>query len=431
LSELYRQSVLRGLDADLQAVLNTLAGAVVLQSDSVSLRNQPYDPRFSQSLSGRYWQVVDLSADDSAQGRKTARSDSLWDEELPLTEPMVARLKAAPGKAIFLDADGPGSQHMRIAAQMVVLNKAPIALLAAADVRPALADARRFTTTLVLALAALGAGLVAAVFLQVRVGLAPLNRVRADVADVRRGKRARLDSDYPTEIAPLTAELNALLDHNRDVVERARMHVGNLAHALKTPISVLLNEARADGSPLGRLVTRQAEGMAHNVDHYLRRAQAAARAETLGARTPVKPVLEDLARTLGRLYANQKPITIALEAPKDAVFRGERQDLEEMLGNLMENACKYGASRVEVRLIAPDAPGKPLAIEVDDDGPGLTPEQQALALKRGVRLDETESGAGLGLSIISDLSRAYGGSLVFSRAALGGLRVRLALPSTE
>jgi signal transduction histidine kinase len=249
--------------------------------------------------------------------------------------------------------------------------------------------------------------------------------------DVRTGKRAKLSENYPTEITPLTTELNALLDHNRDVVERARTHVGNLAHALKTPISVLLNEARAENGKLAELVLRQTEGMARNVEHYLQRAHAAARAEAIGARTPVKPALEDIARTLERLYGSGKDIEVNVAAPKDAFFRGEKQDLDEMVGNLMDNSCKYGRSKVEARLTAPSAKGEALVVEVDDDGPGLSAEQQEIVLKRGARLDETAPGAGLGLSIVSDLARAYGGRLSFDKSELGGLRARLSLPSAE
>jgi signal transduction histidine kinase len=432
LSQLYRQSVLESLDSDLQVVLDTLAGSVAAAKTGVALQSEPSDPRFATTFSGRYWQVTLAPDTDDPTPSPSARSSSLWDEELPLTEPMMDELNATPGHAQYFNAGGPRSQTMRIAAQLVKLDKVnrPIVLLAAADMRPTLRSAQRFTATLAIALTVLGVGLIVAVLLQVRLALAPLNRVRGDIADVRRGKAAKLSDNYPTEITPLTTELNALLDHNRDVVERARTHVGNLAHALKTPISVLLNEGRAEKGHLADLVVRQAEAMAGNVEHYLQRAQAAARAEAIGARTPVKPVLEDLARTLKRLYGGAKDMEISVTAG-GGVFRGERQDLEEMIGNLMDNACKYGRSKVEVSLEPEAAGATNLTLAVDDDGPGLSPEQQEVALKRGARLDESAPGAGLGLSIVSDLARAYGGSLRFERAALGGLRAVLTLPSAE
>jgi signal transduction histidine kinase len=428
LSQLYGRSMIAALDSELQVVLDTLAGAVTTQGESLTLTASPSDPRFNQTFSGRYWQVEQVA------GATVLASNSLFDERLTADAAQVEQMRVAGGRTIFYDdRNGPGGQPTRVAGQLLRLNNEnqPIVLLAAADVRPALSGARQFTTTLLIALAALGAGLIAAVLLQVRVVMSPLKRVRADVIDVRTGKRAKLSDDYPTEITPLTTELNVLLDHNRDVVERARTHVGNLAHALKTPISVLLNEARAEKGKLAELVLRQTEGMARNVEHYLQRAQAAARAEAIGARTPVKPALEDIARTLERLYGAGKDIEVNVTAPRDAFFRGEKQDLEEIVGNLMDNACKYGRSKVEARLIAPSAKGQALVVEVDDDGPGLSAEQQEIALKRGARLDETAPGTGLGLSIVSDLARAYGGRLSFDKSELGGLCARLALPSAE
>jgi signal transduction histidine kinase len=280
-----------------------------------------------------------------------------------------------------------------------------------------------------LSIVALAAALVAAVVLQVRVGLAPLTDLQGDLAAIRRGRRQRLEGEYPTEVEALTEELNKLLDHNRQVVDRARTHVGNLAHALKTPLSVLLNEAGETSGPFGALVRRQAEAMRANVDHYLARAHAAARAETIGARTDANPVVEDLARMLERLYGRRQDLDIRLDLAAGAVFRGERQDLEEMVGNLMENACKYGGGEVRVTL---DAAGdSALAFTVEDDGPGLDEAARARALKRGERLDESAPGQGLGLSIVADLAQLYGGRLSLEESALGGLKARLVLPSAD
>ncbi|MEM7766433.1 MAG: ATP-binding protein [Pseudomonadota bacterium] len=259
---------------------------------------------------------------------------------------------------------------------------------------------------------------------QVRVVLAPLGRVQKDVSDVREGRRTRLDDDYPAEVRPLSEELNKLLDHNREVVERARTHVGNLAHALKTPLAVLRNEA--DGqSALDDVVRRQTEAMRANVEHYLSRAQAAARAQAIGARTEIKPVLDGLVRLLNRLFADQE-IEVGAAVEPGMAFRGEAQDLEEMLGNLMENGCKWARSRVAVSVV--EGSDGQVHIHVDDDGPGLSPDERAAALQRGVRLDETAPGTGLGLSIVKDLAELYSGSLSLSDAPLGGLRATLILP---
>ena len=431
LSNQYRASVLRGLDADLQVVLDSLVvAAEPAAGGAIVLKQTPNDSRFQTPSSGRYWQIAPLS--DAEKPAPVLQSESLWDEaSLPWPAGGGVALRAHRGRTLYSNVKGPFDQPVRLAAQVVQLPgaPAPVAFFAAADRRPALADAQQFTTTLLIALAVMAAGLIAMVVLQVGVGLAPLNRLSADVADVRRGKRARLDGEYPTEVAPLTDELNALLDHNRAVVERARTHVGNLAHALKTPIAVLLNEARGQSGPLADLVTRQADAMSHNVDHYLQRAQAAARAEAVGARCEVRPVLDDIARTLERLYGRKHDMDILVEPGPALVFRGERQDLEEMAGNLMENACKYGGGTVRIVLREPRAGA--LEIAIADDGPGLPPQARDFALKRGARLDETAPGQGLGLSIVAELARLYGGELSLGESALGGLEAMLRLPATD
>jgi signal transduction histidine kinase len=229
-------------------------------------------------------------------------------------------------------------------------------------------------------------------------------------------------------LAPLAGELNALLSHNQAVVERARTQVGNLAHALKTPISVVLNESRARTGPYAGLVMRQTETMARQVEHYLKRASAAARAETLGARTPVGPVIDDVSRTLARLY-KADGVKVLAQVPEGLVFRGEREDLEDLIGNLAENACKYGGGLVEISAAA-TAPNM-FDIIIDDDGEGLDDAEAVSALKRGARLDESLPGSGLGLSICEELARAYGGELHLERSPLGGLRAKLSLPLIE
>jgi signal transduction histidine kinase len=249
-----------------------------------------------------------------------------------------------------------------------------------------------------------------------------------EIADVRKGRAQRLTRSYPREIAPLADELNALLDHNQEVVERQRTHVGNLAHALKTPISVLLAEAQSHPGFLAELVTRQSLAMREQVEHHLRRARAAARAQTSGERTEVAPVLDEIARTLERIFGD-KGVLIDWDAPEELVFLGERQDLQEMAGNVMENACKWCRGRVWA--VATDAGRDRLRLCIDDDGLGLPPGQRDEVLKRGARLDESAPGSGLGLSIVHELARAYGGAISLSQSRHGGLRIELELPRAE
>jgi signal transduction histidine kinase len=304
----------------------------------------------------------------------------------------------------------------------------PLVFMAAEDRSPADREVRTFATTIGLSLILLGAGLIAAVFIQVRVGLRPLFALRREVASLRKGEAARLSGDYPVELEPLASELNALMAHNQEVVERQRTHVGNLAHALKTPLSVIVAEAARNRTRLGGVVTRQAEAMRQQVDHHLRRARAAARSVGQGERTLVGPVIEELARTLERIFRD-KGVDVEPSAPDTLCYLGERQDLLEIAGNVMENACKWCVRKV--RVVAQPLTARQFSLTVEDDGPGLAPEQRDAVLQRGARLDESAPGSGLGLSIVNELVRAYGGSLSLGESALGGLKVELLLPRAE
>jgi len=265
---------------------------------------------------------------------------------------------------------------------------------------------------------ALASGTLLAMALGLRYALRPLDRIQFDITEIREGRQAALSIDYPAEVQPLSAELNKLLDHNRAVVSRARTHVGNLAHALKTPIAVLRNEATGE-TQLDSVVRRQTETMHANVDHYLRRAQAAARAEALGVRTQVQTATDGIARVMNKLFAADGK-SVSAEIPDDIFVRTEQQDLEEILGNLLDNACKWANSVVHVHARQDD--DGMVAIYIDDDGPGLSPDERKDAVKRGIRLDETAPGTGLGLSIVADIAGMNGGSLELDEAPLGGLR---------
>jgi signal transduction histidine kinase len=280
--------------------------------------------------------------------------------------------------------------------------------------------------------AALGIVLLLTTIFQVRFGLAPLKRISQSIADIRSGHAERLEGEFPVEIAPLARETNALIDANREIVERARTHVGNLAHAIKTPLSVIFNEASAHAAdPFATKVLEQADVMRDQVAHHLERARIAARVTVIGTITEVAPAVEALRRTMEKIHRD-RGIAIELKADPHGKFRGEGQDLEEMVGNLVDNACKWAASQVyiEVLLEPPaQAGGAPrLRIIVDDDGRGLSTAERAQVSRRGQRLDESKPGSGLGLSIVTDLAALYGGSLSLSNAPIGGLRAELELP---
>jgi signal transduction histidine kinase len=287
------------------------------------------------------------------------------------------------------------------------------------------AEVQRFNGTLIWSFAVLGLGLIAALFIQVRVGLQPLRRVSEALARIRDGDARRLEGKFPSEIAPLASELNSLIGHSEEVVGRARTHVSNLAHSLKTPLTVLTSEASANPGPFADTVQKQATAMRRQVDHYLVRARAAGALDVLGNRTLVKPVLEDLARVLSRIHS-ERGIAIAIDCPANISFRGEKQDLEEMVGNLMDNACKWAFSKVAVSAGRIDGN---FALTVGDDGAGLDPEERQKVGERGERLDESVPGTGLGLAIVRDIAKLYGGSMALGDSALGGLQVTLLLPA--
>ena len=429
LSTVYRSQTMTILDDELDLTLLTLVTAVELDENgkiTADPERLPADERYQVPLSGRYWAIVSLDDSGPGFGGRVLNSTSLWDGQLPWPTEAKFALKEQPGVIFRRNGIGSNGEPVRMAARSITLRDGvpPVMLLAVLDRTDTDTGARRFTWVLITAMSLLGAGVLAAVWLGVRAALRPLNRVREDIEDVREGNRTKLADDYPTEVLPLSQELNKLLEHNRGVVERAQTHVGNLAHALKTPIAVMMNEAKGE-TPLDDVVRRQAGAMHDNVQHYLKRARAAARAQTLGARAEIAPVLNDLSRLLNKLFA-EKGIEVVADCPPGIYFRGERQDLEEMVGNLMENACKWAETRVRVSVEQLD---DGLHLHVDDDGKGLSEEERSDALKRGVRLDEAAPGTGLGLSIVTELAEMHEGRLVLDSAPeFGGLRATLRLP---
>lgn len=414
----FRDSVERSFDARLDVLLGGLiADAEITADGRLELRQQFSQPRFERPFSGLYWQIT-----DARTGRALLRSQSLWDETLavpPPSEEMGIRRALVPG---------PRGETVRVVARDVRLPGAGtvFTFAVASSVREIEQEIARFGETIAVAVGVLVIGLIGALLIQVRYGLRPLANVERGLADIRSGRAERLSGEFPAEIAPLVTEVNQLLSHNARVVERARTHVGNLAHALKTPLSVLTNEAasaKADGT-LARTVRRQTALMRRQVDHYLVRARTAATGGVLGARTPVAPVADDLVRTLRRIHRD-RDYDVEVDCPADLAVRGERQDLEELLGNLLDNAFKWAERRIAITARAEDAG---IVITVEDDGPGLSEEESARVLKRGARLDESVPGSGLGLSIVEDIAALYDGTFALERSPLGGVRARLVLP---
>lgn len=429
-SVVYRAQTVNLLDTELDSITVDLARALEVLPDGrvVSVDDKlPTDSRYETPLSGRYWVII--AVDENGEFVDDIRPRSVWDGDPPLPDNLAAQALAQPGVIVKANGIGPAGEPIRIAAQAIssANRDNPILLVAAADRTQTDAGANQLRTILVIAMTLLAAGTLLAITLGLRYALRPFDRIKHDIANVREGRRASLAGNYPTEVQPLSEELNKLLEHNRAVVSRARTHVGNLAHALKTPLAVLRNEA-TDETQLADVVRRQVESMNSNVDHYLKRAQAAARAEQLGARTQLFEAVSGLSRMMNKLYGRDGK-AVSLEVPKNLFVRTERQDLEEMLGNLVDNACKWAKSTIILRAEL-KADGNTL-IHVDDDGPGLPPEDRARAIQRGVRLDETAPGTGLGLSIVADIAEMNGGKLELSTSPLGGLRATVRLRSAR
>jgi len=328
---------------------------------------------------------------------------------------------------------GPDDVRLRMVERIIDIGDQGLYLVqVAATTQDVDDDITRFMIELTVTFFLLAAALIGSTALQVRYGLRPLRRLQDGVVSIRRGEADRLDGDYSTDLAPLAGELNLLVAANRDIIERARTQVGNLAHALKTPLSVIVNEAAAENSPFADKVREQTAVIRDQVTYYLDRARVAARAQAIGSATDIGPVLAALVRTFEKIYRDRGIVFVA-GAASGLRFMGEKQDLEEMIGNLVDNAGKWSAREVRIgatfEVAAGPAQRDAILITIDDDGPGLQESQRAEVLRRGRRLDESKPGSGLGLSIVTELASLYGGSLALADSPLGGVRAALRLPS--
>ncbi|GAP33901.1 sensor histidine kinase [Piscinibacter sakaiensis] len=386
------------------------------------LEREPADPRLQQPYGGVYWLVKPPAG-------PLLRSRSTWDAVPALP------WEAAPADGTLrVERPGPRGQTLVFWLRRVELPglEAPIGVAAGADVAHLERLTRSYGRTLAASLAVLALALVAAAWLQVRLGLAPLRRLRAALARLRGGAAARIEGRHPAEVQPLVDDLNGLLADNTALVEDARRQTGNLAHALKTPLAVLANAAAAPGGVAPAVLDEQLAAMHRQVERHLARARASAglrgRGPSAGPSTPLAPVLEGLARTLARLHAG-RGLALQLAPPGlDGLrLRAAPDELQEMLGNLLDNACQWARGQVRLRL-ADDAPPGQVALCVDDDGPGIAADLREAVLQRGRRLDERRPGSGLGLAIADDLARLHGGRLRLDDGPDGGLRARLELP---
>ena len=419
LDRVLSRSIVDSFDNQMVFILNSMIASSEIGPDGeVRFNRPPADQRFVEPYSGLYFQISGLGAD-------TFPSRSLWDR----------RLRASAGhddvkphlydSNEFSVADHP--EPLRIAERDAVLPGSKIRWrFQVAQSRETIDDQiHRLRQTLIWSFTALGVGLLILATLQTFYGLWPLRRVRREVSSIRSGAKTRIGQDFPTEIRPLTEEINQLLAHSEEQAEEARRHAGNLAHALKTPLTVITNAATARAPDLADTVCREALVMRRQVDHHLARARAIGRRASAQARSRVWESLEAVQRAVDRLHEG---VTVDIAGDHQAQVRVERQDLDEMLGNLVENAAKYGGGRVFVTV---EPKRSNVDILIEDDGPGIPAEKRGDLFTRGARLDTTgKPGTGLGLAIVRDVAEIYGGSIQLEESEdLGGLLVRLTLPA--
>jgi signal transduction histidine kinase len=424
LGNMFRQHVEQQFHAELKTHLDQLTAQLALDDQGRPTLAMPLsDPRLNKPFAGLYWQIDRLAGPGLPASPAVMRSRSLWDQVLRVPADAPATEEVHQHRIA-----GPQGETLGMVERSVRIDALPLRLIVAADEGLMIEPVARFNKELWLALGVLGLGLALAALVQVFVGLAPLRKLRAALGRVHRGEVQRMEGAFPAEIMPLVEEFNTVLARNAEVVERARTQAGNLAHALKTPLSVLANAADGKDDALARLVAAQVEMARRQVDYHLARAQAAAAVRLPGARTPLNPVVDGLVRTMRRIHAGRDLDLVVQPIAASLAFRGEAQDLQEMLGNLLDNACKWASRRVEIDAgIEQDR----LVIRVDDDGKGIAAEQREAMLRRGVRADQQVPGSGLGLAIVDDLARMYGGQVVLVDSPLGGARAVLTLPAAQ
>lgn len=417
LSRLFQEHVYRQFEITLQTHIDQIMADVNLDDlDNLALQSRLSNPLFEQPYSGMYWQIA---VSEPSGWRVVQRSTSLWDDTLETDEQKLGMLSD--------HLLGPEQQELLSLSQEledVDEQGRRLLITAAGDVRLVAQPLERLHSMLFWSLGGLVLGLVGAALLQLFLSLYPLRALRARLLAVQQGHARTMQGHFPSEVQPLVEDFNAVLKANDEMVERARAQAGNLAHALKTPLSILANAAHSNEPNLVKLVHEQVQVAQRQVDHHMSRARASA-VRTIAVRTAMYPVITSLCRVMEKIYA---PIELILEQEDmGVVFRGEEQDLQEMVGNLLDNACKWAQARVWCHVSVVE---NTVQIRVEDDGPGLPEEHMERIFRRGQRLDERHPGFGLGLDIVSELVQSYQGQLHAERSVHGGLCMRLCLPVT-
>ena len=419
LSDLNEKTNFTAFDDRLNLLLETLIGASrVDSSDGITVVSTIGDPRFFQPYSGWYWQVNN--------GTKTlVRSRSMWDQVFTSDKRLIG------GRSQFIDSVNQMNESDKFieTKKLHIIERnisfpgidSPVTFIVSGDTEEYQQNINKFDNTLSVILFILGTGLMIAVFLQVKFGLLPLNKIKASLFKVRNGDEDKLKESYPLEVQPLASEINELLDHNAKIIDRAKTHVGNLAHVLKTPLAVISNEIKAEDN----IMNNQVILMKRHIDRYLKKAHL----ESVGTFSREKINIIDLVKKMISIFKKLYPdVQINLdESVQEAFVFGSMDDLEEVIGNIIENACKYGKNKIEVEIRISEKNN--LQLVISDDGLGLSQEQMNKVFARGFRIDEQKPGTGLGLNIVKDIVETYmKGKVTLSKSKLGGLEVNILLP---
>lgn len=409
-------AVTRNFDNQLEYALTAMIASAEIDPVGEVYFNRPLgDQRFLEPNSGLYWQI-------SGEGHDDFTSRSLWDRTLEQVVPH-------DDLGIHLyDSDHFPGEPLRVVERTVTLPDSDVKWsFRVAQNREGLdAQVREIRTIVFNSFLLLAVGLIGMAALQTLYGLWPLRKIRKAISEMRNGQQSRVTEPMPNEVTPMVDELNELLEHNERQAEEARRHAGNLAHALKTPLTVIMNSATAKADDLADTVIRESGIMRRQVDHHLARARAVGRRGQALSRSRVWPSLQAVERAVGRLY---KHVRIDIDGDKNAEVCVERQDLDEMIGNLVENAAKYGGGSVFVTVETGD---EFVDLLIEDDGVGIPVEERERLFNRGARLDTSKPGTGLGLAIVRDVAEIYQGNVSLDESEdLGGLMVRLSLPKSR
>ena len=419
LSDIFRESTEKAFEDKLNLFMETLIGSSKIDStESITVVNPLGDPRFFQPYSGWYWQI-------NKESQTLVRSRSMWDQVLTLDKRLIG------GRAQFINSNLEEKKNKKIVAskKLKILQREisfpgfddPLTFMVSGDTDEFEKNIIEFNNILVSSLAILGLGLLLSVYLQVKYGLLPLKKIKNSLFKIRNGDAKKLEDNYPTEVSPLASEINILLDHNEKIVQRAKTHVGNLAHALKTPLTIISNHIDLTND---QSLKPQVELINKNIDRYLNKARSSATVNIAKSKVDVDIITKKIVKVFRKIYPNLQINLISLD--KNLLIPGNSDDVDEILGNLLENACKWTNKVVELKVLK--FSDRSIKFTISDDGPGLPKHRRAEVFARGFRLDEQTPGTGLGLNIVKDTVEQYSGKVWLSESIFSGLEVNVTLP---